>query len=47
VSSGTDPIIFSAVLNGNRTTVESGRSLYIANPRNAADPFNVSVYAIY
>ncbi|PFJ91591.1 DeoR family transcriptional regulator [Bacillus cereus] len=47
VSSGTDPIIFSAVLNGNKTTVESARSLYIANPRNAADPFNVSVYAIY
>ncbi|MDO8161668.1 DeoR family transcriptional regulator [Bacillus toyonensis] len=47
VSAGTDPVIFSGVLSGNRTNVVSERSLYIANPKNALDPFTVSVYAIY
>ncbi|QIW21385.1 DeoR family transcriptional regulator [Bacillus thuringiensis] len=47
VSAGTDPVVFHDVLSGNRTSVVSARSLYIANPKNALDPFNVSVYAIY
>ncbi|AFU16636.1 DeoR family transcriptional regulator [Bacillus thuringiensis] len=47
VSAGTDPVVFHDVLSGNRTSVVSARSLYIANPKNASEPFTVSVYAIY
>ncbi|EOO22079.1 hypothetical protein ICM_06311 [Bacillus cereus BAG1X2-3] len=47
VSAGTDPVVFHDVLSGNRTSVVSARSLYIANPKNASEPFTVSVSAIY
>ncbi|PEO61499.1 DeoR family transcriptional regulator [Bacillus toyonensis] len=47
VSAGTDPVHFKGVLSGNRTAVVSKRSLYIANPGDASEPFTVKVYAIY
>lgn len=47
VSAGTDHIVFHDVLSGNRTSVISARSLYIANPKNASEPFKASVYAIF
>lgn len=47
VSVGTDPVVFHNVLSGNRKSVESARSLNIANPKNASEPFTVSVYTIF
>lgn len=47
VTEGVGTTIFKDVLSGNRTSEVSARSLYIANPKNASEPFTVSVYAIY
>lgn len=46
VSGGSDPTIFSGVVNGKYTEVYESRSLYIANPTGATANFVVSVYAI-
>lgn len=45
-SAATDPTHFSGVLSGNRTSVISKRSLYIANPKNATSEFTVIVSAM-
>ncbi|PIJ96186.1 DeoR family transcriptional regulator [Lysinibacillus sphaericus] len=46
VCAGTDPVIYSNVMSGNRTEVNSQTSLYIANPDGPNGTFLVNVYAI-
>jgi len=43
VSLRTDPVIHASLTNGSVTPNDHSRSLYIANPRNAAGNFVVSV----
>ncbi|MBH8566662.1 DeoR family transcriptional regulator [Nostoc sp. CENA67] len=45
VSGGTDPVILGAVTNGLVTNAINERSLYIANPQNAKQSFQVTVYS--
>lgn len=46
VSGGSDPTIFSGVVNGKYTDVYECGTLYIAKPNGATANFVVSVYAI-
>ncbi|MWC29138.1 DeoR family transcriptional regulator [Paenibacillus sp. MMS18-CY102] len=46
VSGGSDPTIFTNVVNGKYTDVYEHRSLYIAKPNGATANFVVSIFAI-